>query len=157
MGARDYYAKGQWNCWCPVCGFKRKSGEMRLRWDGVYVCEQDWEPRQPQDFVRGHADKQQVDFTLSENPDQFVGAARTPAGNIIVGTPTIYVNGSVVSNYSIQLPVGIITFNTAPAANAIIAWSGTWLDNANVSYTYTQRQLYVATGFTTVYQIYGAN
>jgi hypothetical protein len=45
------YIKGQWTCECPVCGFEYKSGEMRKRWDGQYVCKDDWEERHPLDYM----------------------------------------------------------------------------------------------------------
>lgn len=46
------YISGQWNVHCPVCGFKKKSGQMRQRWDGVFVCRDDWEQRHPSDVYR---------------------------------------------------------------------------------------------------------
>jgi len=36
------------------------------------VCEDDWEPRQPQDFVRGVADYQAPPWTRPEPQDQFI-------------------------------------------------------------------------------------
>jgi hypothetical protein len=72
MGARDYYKKGDWNAICDVCGFKRKASEMKMRWDGIMCCPEDWEPRQPQDFVRGVPDDQTVPWTRPEPPDVFV-------------------------------------------------------------------------------------
>lgn len=39
-----------WHVQCPVCGFKKLSTDMRKRWDGLMVCEKDWEPRHPIDF-----------------------------------------------------------------------------------------------------------
>lgn len=29
---------------------------MRMRWDNLFVCKEDWEIRHPQDFVRGVPD-----------------------------------------------------------------------------------------------------
>lgn len=52
MQNNDYYAKGQWNVICDVCGFKLKSGKVRKRWDGLMVCERDWERDHPQKFLR---------------------------------------------------------------------------------------------------------
>lgn len=72
MGSRDYYKKGDWNCICDVCGFLRKSSELRLRWDGLRVCQEDWEPRHPQDFVRGVPDSQSIPWSRPEAPDVFV-------------------------------------------------------------------------------------
>jgi hypothetical protein len=153
----SYFKLGERNAVCYVCGFERKSSEMLLRWDGVYVCKQDWEPRQPQDFVRGTPEEEAPEWTQPE-VIQFAGAAPTPVANIVVGTPDIYVNGvlqTVGVDYTITLPEGVITFTVAPASGATIAWTGTWKDNASFSKSYTLFPLYTATGFTTVYPIYG--
>lgn len=159
MGLRDYYKKGDWNAICYVCGFKRKASEMKLRWDGVYVCREDWEIRQPQDFVRGVPDEQALPWTQPEPPNSF-GALpiSNPTTNIVVGSPTIFVNSTIQvlgTDYTIALPQGVITFITQYAAGSVIAWSGVWLDNANVRTTYTQRALYTWQSNTSVYQIYG--
>lgn len=60
MGQADYYASGQFNCICDRCGFKMKSSQTRLEWTGLRVCGKCWEPRHPQDFVRGRRDNQMV-------------------------------------------------------------------------------------------------
>jgi hypothetical protein len=36
------------------------------------VCREDWEPRQPQDFVRGVADQQAVPWSRPEPADRFI-------------------------------------------------------------------------------------
>lgn len=46
------YISGQWNIHCPVCGFKKKSRDMKRRWDNIWVCEDDWEPKHPLDVYR---------------------------------------------------------------------------------------------------------
>lgn len=56
----DYFAPGDWNAACYVCGRKFKASELIRHWQGYYVCKDDWEPRQPQDFVRGVPDDQTV-------------------------------------------------------------------------------------------------
>lgn len=154
----SYFKLGDRNAICYVCGFERKSSEMLLRWDGVYVCKDDWEMRHPQDFVRGVPEEQAPEWTQPEQPPVFAGPEEPPIANIVVGTPDIFVNGvlqTVGVNYTIQLPEGVITFIATPSANSVIAWTGTWLDNASVSKSYTLYPLYIATGFTKIYQIYG--
>ena len=47
------YDKGDWIADCDVCGRKYKASELTQRWDGLMCCDDDWEIRQPQDFVRG--------------------------------------------------------------------------------------------------------
>lgn len=49
----SYLKLGTWNAYCDVCAKKYKANQLRLRWDGFMVCKKDWEPRQPQDFLRG--------------------------------------------------------------------------------------------------------
>lgn len=70
--SRNYYTSGQWNLICDVCGKKIKSGKSRHRWDGFVVCEDDWEERHSQDFVRARQDKISVPFTRPRPVDVFV-------------------------------------------------------------------------------------
>ena len=53
----NHYRSGGSYGICDECGMKFRRSELRLRWDKALVCSQDWEPRHPQDFVRGRADK----------------------------------------------------------------------------------------------------
>jgi hypothetical protein len=48
----NYFKPGSWNVICPVCGVRYKADELRQRWDGQWVCRQDWESRHPQDLIR---------------------------------------------------------------------------------------------------------
>jgi len=66
------YDKGEWSTICDVCGRKFRNQDLRQRWDGLKTCSDDWEPRQPQDFVRGVADYQAPVWTRPEPADQFV-------------------------------------------------------------------------------------
>lgn len=63
MGSKDYFLGGSWNARCDICDFKFKAHELRKRWDGLMVCAKDWEPRQPQDFVRGVRDQQPLPWS----------------------------------------------------------------------------------------------
>ncbi len=60
MKPKYTYVHGAHNVVCDVSGFKVKSTETRMTWDGLRVRESDWDPRHPQDFVRGKAYKQTV-------------------------------------------------------------------------------------------------
>lgn len=66
-GQADYFAPGQWNFICDLCGAKRKSGAAQLTWDKHYVCPHHKEVRNPQDFVRGVSDDQSVPWTRSND------------------------------------------------------------------------------------------
>ena len=63
---------GDWNAICDGCGFKFKASQLRRRWDNMMVCEDDWEQRHPQDFLKGQKDKQAVPWTRPEGEDTFV-------------------------------------------------------------------------------------
>ena len=60
MGIKDYFKPGAYNVICDRCGFKFKNTECKMEWDNLFVCKKCWEPRQPQDFVRGLKDDQSV-------------------------------------------------------------------------------------------------
>ena len=57
---------------CDVCGFRYQASETRMRWDNARVCHADWEPRHPQDFVRGRRDRQSVPNARPVAPDVFL-------------------------------------------------------------------------------------
>ena len=66
------YINGDWNAICDVCGRKFKNTLLKQRWDGLMCCPQDWEIRQPQDFVRGVPDPQLVPWVRDEAQDQYI-------------------------------------------------------------------------------------
>jgi hypothetical protein len=57
-GKADFLELGDWNAVCYQCGRKFKASSLRKHWQGYYVCQAHWEPRQPQDFVRSIPDTQ---------------------------------------------------------------------------------------------------
>ena len=72
MSYKSRYDNGSWKVVCDLCGRDYKSNELKLRWDGLMVCAGDWEPRQPQDFVHGVADKIAPPFVRPESADSFI-------------------------------------------------------------------------------------
>jgi hypothetical protein len=60
---KNFYKPGVWNVLCDVCGFKFKSDQIKQRWDGLLVCEHDWEPRHPQDLLRATEEHITVPFS----------------------------------------------------------------------------------------------
>jgi len=75
MGKSDYYAAGQWSVICDQCGKKFKSSQVKKQWDGLIVCKRCYDPRHPQDFVRGVKDDQSVPFTRTESTIAFTSDA----------------------------------------------------------------------------------
>lgn len=80
---RDFVS-GDWYIICDYSGFKIKRSEARLTWDGYLVRKDFWEPRQPQDFVRGRRDKIAAppSQTRGEATDTFVTANQVQASDL---------------------------------------------------------------------------
>ena len=72
MSYTSRYDRGDWIADCDVCGRKFKASQLLQRWDGLMCCEDDWEIRQPQDFVRGVADTQIAPWLRPEPSDSFI-------------------------------------------------------------------------------------
>ena len=78
MGNADYLRLGDWNARCDRCGRKRKGSELRQQWNGLWVCPEEWEPRQPQDFVKAIKERPTPPFV--RNPDDLFIYVCTPNG-----------------------------------------------------------------------------
>lgn len=66
------YDKGNWKAICDVCGRLYKATMLQKRWDGLMCCDEDWEIRQPQDFVKGQADHQIAPWLRDESANNFI-------------------------------------------------------------------------------------
>lgn len=77
---QTYFKSGTWNVVCQVCGRRYKSDAIRKRWDGLLVCEEDYEERNILDFLRIRAEKQNVPFQQNEPADTFRPDICTPTG-----------------------------------------------------------------------------
>jgi hypothetical protein len=63
---------------CDSCGLDYRRSVMRLRWDNMMVCPKDFEPRHPQEFVRGIKEKIAVDIARPDSPPVFITTPITP-------------------------------------------------------------------------------
>jgi hypothetical protein len=66
-----YFKSGQWNVICDVCGKRYKIGEVRKRWDGLLVCNKDFEQDHPQKYLRVRETGQAVPIIRDEPLDDF--------------------------------------------------------------------------------------
>lgn len=58
---------------CDRCGCAIRAKDAKKEWTGLWVCPDDWEPRHPQDFVRGRYDEIAAQEPVRpESPDIFV-------------------------------------------------------------------------------------
>ena len=67
----DYFAPGDYNVICDRTGFKVKASECEMEWNGLFVRKLSWEPRHPQDFIKGKVDDQTVAVSRSVGDDVF--------------------------------------------------------------------------------------
>ena len=115
MSYTPRYDKGDWIADCDVCGRKYKASILQKRWDGLMCCPDDWEIRQPQDFVRGVPDTQVAPWTRPEPQDQFITIPYTEyptdtltTSDTIVKQFTKYINPALydpnaINGYAINL------------------------------------------------------
>lgn len=90
MADDKHYVPGDYYRICERTGFKVRAGRTRKEWTGRFVRDQSFEPRQPQDFVRGVRDDQTVPNPRPRQVDTFIGPLGTklildaPAGSEIL-------------------------------------------------------------------------
>lgn len=75
---KNWFKSGEWNVFCMVCNRKIKSGDALKRWDGLIVCPDDYETRQPLDFLRTRQERISVPFTADTSFNQFNGPTYPP-------------------------------------------------------------------------------
>lgn len=96
----------KYNAICDSCGWKRKSTEMRQRWDGLMVCADTcWEARHPMDFYRTRNDTHKLPWIRRDDNGE---ATWTPTINNVTGSYTVavatyIVDANNVVNYRIEL------------------------------------------------------
>ena len=106
-----WWKSGQFNALCDVCGKKFKSVELKQRWDGLMVCQVDWETRHPQELIRPVQDQNKLPWTRPEPPDQFISVTYSFVPEPRVEIPTIVLDTSSTTITNLQdvqgtLPVG---------------------------------------------------
>ena len=80
---------GNHNVICDVCGFKFKASELKLRYDGMLVCEDDWEARHPLDYVRAPREDVAITNVRPEGVDSFTDITYTTSGCTATGSTSM--------------------------------------------------------------------
>lgn len=63
------YKSGTWKSVCAVCGFEFTADKLIQRWDGVYTCKEDWEPRHVLDFFTSPPPEATIPWTQKVDED----------------------------------------------------------------------------------------
>lgn len=74
------YLAGQFNAICDRCGFKFKSGELKRDWQGLMVCDKDFELRNQQDLIRVKAERAIPTWSRPRPEDIFLFVSCTLQG-----------------------------------------------------------------------------
>lgn len=115
---KDNLILGDWNAICDRCGFKYKASALKEEWTGWMVCDKCWEPRHPQDLIRGIPDDPSVPWS---RPDT-TGAESTSTdvqGTSVFASLAVETHGDV--NYTvISTDDSIHVFNTEFTADRTI-------------------------------------
>lgn len=94
------------NAVCDVCGFEYKHSELRERWDGLRVCETDWELRHPMDFQRIPRTEKALPWTRPQPDDVFGAGDSTNLSREDVPTYVDTVEDVPSSTFNISDPIG---------------------------------------------------
>ncbi len=72
MADDKHYVPGSFYRICDITGFKVRAERTHKMWSGTIRRIQSWEPRQPQDFVKGVRDDQAVSDPRPRQIDRFI-------------------------------------------------------------------------------------
>jgi hypothetical protein len=77
MGTERFYKPGSFYRICDRTGFATRAERTRMEWNNLIVSDRVWEARQPQDFVKGVNDSQNVPNARPRSPNPAVGTSLT--------------------------------------------------------------------------------
>lgn len=127
---------------CDYCGKKRKNKDIRLTWDGQRVCkDRCWEYRQPQDFVKGVIDWQQLPFSRPDVSPTFVSEDNNLSTTAAVASFTYTPNSG-------PHPLSVVFTNTSSNIPIITNWDfgdGITSSEINPTHIYTSTGDYIVT------------
>lgn len=84
MGRDLHYKPGSFYRTCDRTGFPTRAEDTRQEWTHNFVRDRSFEERQPQDFVRGVYDYQNVPYPRPLPPNRFINPNLTPVGEFQV-------------------------------------------------------------------------
>ena len=111
------YDKGNWIAMCDVCGRKYKASALTKRWDGLMCCQEDWEIRQPQDFVRGVLDTQIAPWLRSEPSDSFIAVTQALLSQVVSTSTATLLTVFTAAPYNLYITSPVTTTLSAVLLN----------------------------------------
>ncbi len=83
MALFNDFAPGDYYMRCDRTGRKYLASDMRKEWNGQWVHKDFWEPRHPQDFLRGRKDNQTVPHPRPSGTDVFLEVGEVTVAKVI--------------------------------------------------------------------------
>ena len=77
MADDKHFVGGSFYRICDMTGFKIRAERTAKQWNSLIVRDQSWEPRQPQDFVKGVRDEQAAPEPRPRQTNVFLGPLTT--------------------------------------------------------------------------------
>ena len=97
---------GTWRVVCDVCGFRFLNTEVRKRWDGLIVCDRDFETKHPQLMLRVPKENITPPFIRPEPADVFIEVCTEQGRTSVAGYA---VAGCWVAGYVSRATFGGLT------------------------------------------------
>lgn len=112
---QDRAVLGDWNLRCDSCGRKIKASRAKKRWDGFWVCPEDWEPRHILDWYHSTKDVISVSWVRDQQragTESFTGT--TVDGSSLPETFDNTTEGDPVTTntFADQIGAGVVTKHT---------------------------------------------
>lgn len=136
MADDRHYVPGSFYRIDDQSGFKVRAERTRKQWNNIIVRLESWEPRQPQDFVKGVPDYQMVPEPRPRQTNTFLGPlvssiiAPTPTGSILIeieNTGRMYagdvINVILDNTDSFRTTINKVNSNTELILGAPLPWS----------------------------------
>lgn len=128
MADDKHYVPGDFYRICDMTGFKVRAGRTAKQWNNIIVRQKSWEPRQPQDFVRGVTDYQSVPEPRPRQINVFLGPLTTSlTAAAAINATTLHVESSVrmLVGDAVRLPLDngneyAGTVNSTPTETTVI-------------------------------------
>lgn len=107
MSNKQTYRAGDHWVYCQRCASVERSSKVRKEWTGLIVCQECWEPRHEQDFVRARPENTSAKGLVNPEPtDTYIVLCRRNAavGEAVAGC-------AAVGSYDVTTPIPSGTFN----------------------------------------------
>lgn len=115
---QNTFSSGNYNALCDVCSFKFKATDLRKRWDGLYVCKDDYEPRHVGDFFESPVEDTSVPWSRPDNNED--SSYTDVAGNAVTTDNTIDTHSDTDATITWGTSHSVHNWNTSLSSNRTV-------------------------------------